>query len=116
MRHNVLKTFDNKTAATEDQIGAANGVASLGPDGKVPSAQLPTIPDAGPALSNTAPVALAATAAAGSSGDAARADHAHPTTGLATLVDGKVPTSQLPESVADADTRKIAKKQALIFG
>jgi hypothetical protein len=27
MRHNVLKTFDNKTAATEDQIGAATALS-----------------------------------------------------------------------------------------
>lgn len=93
MRHNALKTYDGKTAATTDQI-----------------------PAAGPALSNTAPVALAAAASAGSSSDAARQDHVHPTTGLATLVDGKVPSAQLPTVITAAEARRIAKKQALIFG
>ncbi len=106
MRHNALKTFDGKAAATTDQI-----------------------PAAGPALSNTAPVALAAAASAGSSYDAARADHAHPTTGLVLAsekgaangvaelgADGKVPSAQLPTILTAADARKIAKKQALIFG
>ncbi len=72
---------------------------------------------AGPAgqdatLSDASPAALAATAAPGTSDDAARADHVHPTTGLvlgtekgtsngvATLDgNGKVPLSQLPGSV-----------------
>ena len=97
-------------------IGAVNGVAGLGADGKVPSEQLPTIPDAGPALSDANPAALAAAADPGESADAARADHVHPTTGLATLVDGKVPSAQLPTILTAADARKIAKKQALIFG
>lgn len=53
-------------------IGAASGVASLGSDGKVPSAQLPTIPSA----SSATPQNLG-TAAAGSSTDYSRADHVH---------------------------------------
>jgi hypothetical protein len=98
------------------QIGAANGVAGLGADGKVPAAQLPTIPDSGPALSDANPAVLAVAGYPGDSAEAARADHVHPTTGLATLVDGKVPASMLPTILTAAEARKIAKKQALIFG
>ena len=43
MRHNALKTYDKKRALLDSDKGAANGVACLGADGKVQSAQLPTI-------------------------------------------------------------------------
>lgn len=60
------------TRLAASEKGAANGVASLGSDGKVPSAQLPTIPSA----SSATPQNLG-TAAAGSSTDYSRADHVH---------------------------------------
>lgn len=62
---------DTSKISTSEK-GAASGVASLGSDGKVPSAQLPTIPSA----SSTTPQNLG-TAAAGSSTDYSRADHVH---------------------------------------
>ena len=43
MRHNALKTYDKKRALLDSDKGAVNGVAELGADGKVPSAQLPTV-------------------------------------------------------------------------
>lgn len=62
----------NIGAVSADAVGVAEGVASLDANGKVPSAQLPTIPSP----SDAAPQSLG-TAAAGSSGDYSRADHIH---------------------------------------
>lgn len=105
--------------------GAANGVASLDAAGKVPATQLPAS-GGGPDLSDASPAALAATAAPGEDTNAARADHVHPTTGLVTtemvgasngvasLIGGKVPLSQLPTS-ADVNMQAV-RRQILIFG
>ena len=78
-------------------------------------------------FSTASPSALGDTAVVGTDTGASHADHVHPNTGLVKTsqigaangvaglgADGKVPSMQLPESGADA--RKIAKKQALIFG
>ena len=66
MRHNAIKTYDKKRALLDSDKGVVNGVASLGADGKVPAAQ--------------------------------------------------IPTEQLPTGITAAEARRIAKKQALIFG
>lgn len=96
-------------AVPTTSVGVASGVASLDSTGKVPSAQLPAIPNP----SDATPQALG-TAAAGSSTDYSRADHVHDkpsaadvgaiatsargeANGVASLNSlGKVPASQLP--------------------
>lgn len=122
---------ESQDAARADHAHPTTGLATL-VDGKVPASMLPTIPAPGPALSNAAAAVLADTAAAGTSGEAARADHVHPNTGLVKSsaigavngvaglgADGKVPTGQLPTvtpSITAAEVRKIAMLQAIIFG
>ena len=59
-----------------DKKGAANGVAELGNDGKVPSSQLPTTSVPSPYTSTPE---MDGTGSAGSSADYARGDHVHPT-------------------------------------
>lgn len=83
----------------------------------------------GVALSDAAPAALAETATPGSAVTAARADHAHPTTGLVKSSekgaangvaelgeDRKVPLERLPTILTATEARKIAMLQAIIFG
>ena len=78
-------------------------------------------------FSTASPSTLGDIAVVGTDAGASHADHVHPNTGLVKTsqigaangvaglgADGLVPLTQLPESGADA--RKIAKKQALIFG
>ena len=80
-------------------------------------------------FSTASPSALGDVAVVGTDTGASRADHVHPSTGLvktsqigaangvASLgADGKVPAAQLPTVITAAEARKIAKKQALIFG
>ncbi len=58
----------------------------------------------GTALSDTDPQALAATAAEGTSTEASRADHVHPTTGIPTLVTGGTPTTEGTATQGTANT------------
>jgi hypothetical protein len=103
VRQGLANIFVPKT-----DVGAANGVASLGNDGKVPTSQLPTIPDSADEISydntssgltatdvqdaidevlgdipavpsiSTATPQMDGTAAAGSTGDVSDAGHVHP--------------------------------------
>ena len=82
-------------AVATTSVGAANGVASLGSDGKVPSAQLPTSSGPSPYASNPA---MDGTASAGSSNDYARGDHVHPSDTSKLGVNDKAASA----SVADA--------------
>jgi len=97
-----------------DKKGAANGVAELGNDGKVPSSQLPATSVPSPYTSTPE---MDGTGSAGSSADYARGDHVHPSdTGkLGTGGDGSNVTAAF---TAASSRTNIAtgEKLSVIFG
>ncbi|MEV0440949.1 hypothetical protein AB0I84_09180 [Streptomyces spectabilis] len=95
----ITLTAGDVGALATTTAGAANGVATLGTDGKVPAAQLPTSTNAvasvngktGTVVLGASDVNAVATSAAGAAG------------GVATLdTSGKVPTAQLPAASGGA--------------
>ncbi|MFJ8394383.1 hypothetical protein [Streptomyces sp. NPDC094144] len=85
--------------------GVANGVASLGTDGKVPTAQLPTLADPNAVTSVNGQSGPTVTLTAANVGALGTSDRGA-SNGVASLVSGKVPAAQLPavSSTGDRNT------------
>lgn len=97
-----------------DKKGAANGVAELGADGKVPSSQLPATSVPSP---SSATPQMDGVGAAGSSTDYARGDHVHPsdTAKLGTSGDGSNVTAAFTAASSRTNI-STGEKLSVLFG
>lgn len=91
----------NAGKVSTTSVGAANGVASLGADGKVPTSQLPASSGPSPYASNPA---MDGTASPGVSNDYARGDHVHPSDTSKLGVNDKAASASVADAVENSLT------------